>query len=640
MATNYLNNLNYPVTINTSSITSTSNPDAIGLNSKRTRDDLNKLANYINSLLVPGLKSLASKPKYPYDAAESGISGMTIVTYPEELGNDQFNVGLYWKQDSETETGRPCTVKESFDYLLANIIDRVIEIKESTVDLETLWEQIRCNAANLERVQLDSLGSNYLLECKNERTRQWNLSKHIYEMLFQLTDGHEEADLTELNDGNSYPQLFIKQSILDEAVSRTKVSVHQDVNVDETSLANGQYLGWDATSNNFVNKQIDYNEIANTPEIGDTISSINELEGNINFVSDEGKMVVISGGELVAQDIETAEAARFISKSSNGNIQNFKTYLIPGFATDIQSQIKYLEKDSSWGFIQNRKVNGLSQGIWSQNKLAKQFTLVSLRKDYSPFTGSFQTNLEGGCTDGIHNIIGIPSINTKSTGAIRKYSPIVGISREDITFERIHQRKFVVTNNNSYVELDADFNSRVFYGEGDFKVLDFIKGSGESLVMVLGNYVIGQELIPVPFELIQSRTGILDGPVFCMSREWYESIKDSLEGINNFDSSLWDDYLSKTKIGYISNKLNNSEAVGSIFGGTDFGILAGDYNKVCSDILGIERNFPEENNTYYQFIEELWSNVYDVSKDKTNEDQREFIAKNSELSLAYAMLTL
>ena len=324
MATNYLNNLNYPVTINTSSITSTSNPDAIGLNSKRTRDDLNKLANYINSLLVPGLKSLASKPKYPYDAAESGISGMTIVTYPEELGNDQFNVGLYWKQDSETETGRPCTVKESFDYLLANIIDRVIEIKESTVDLETLWEQIRCNAANLERVQLDSLGSNYLLECKNERTRQWNLSKHIYEMLFQLTDGHEEADLTELNDGNSYPQLFIKQSILDEAVSRTKVSVHQDMNVDETSLANGQYLGWDATSNNFVNKQIDYNEIANTPEIGDTISSINELEGNINFVSDEGKMVVISGGELVAQDIETAEAARFISKSSNGNIQTSK----------------------------------------------------------------------------------------------------------------------------------------------------------------------------------------------------------------------------------------------------------------------------------------------------------------------------
>ena len=151
MTTNYLNNLNNSIKINSSLISNAESSDALLGLSKRNANDLNRIADYINSILVPGLSSLASKPSYPYDAVESGISGLTIITYPEAQGNNQYNSPLYWISENGSSTGRPCTVKESFDYLLSNMVDRVVEIRESVTDLNPVLDQILCSNKNIIR---------------------------------------------------------------------------------------------------------------------------------------------------------------------------------------------------------------------------------------------------------------------------------------------------------------------------------------------------------------------------------------------------------------------------------------------------------------------------------------------------------
>ena len=49
MATNFLNNLNYPIVINSSAVTNADNKEAIYLNSVKNRNDLNNIRDLENS---------------------------------------------------------------------------------------------------------------------------------------------------------------------------------------------------------------------------------------------------------------------------------------------------------------------------------------------------------------------------------------------------------------------------------------------------------------------------------------------------------------------------------------------------------------------------------------------------------------
>lgn len=209
MATNYLNNLNNSIKINSATISNAESKDALVALSKRNSGDLNRVADYINALIVPGVASLASKPRYPYDAVESGISGLTIVTYPEAQGNNKFNTELYWMAGPTEETGRPCTIKESFDYLLANMIDRVVEIRESVTDLNPIMDQLVCSNRDLIRLAVDTFGLKYSagFDCDSSGTKAYPVAEHVYQIINQLT-GSSVAD--ELATGaGGYPVLSI-----------------------------------------------------------------------------------------------------------------------------------------------------------------------------------------------------------------------------------------------------------------------------------------------------------------------------------------------------------------------------------------------------------------------------------------------
>lgn len=659
MATNYLNNLNYPIIVNSSVITNSDNKDLLFLNSKRTQNDLVKISNYINMVLVPGFKSLTSKPRYPYDAVESGINGLTLVTYPEEEGNDKFNTELYWKKENELEVGRPCTVKESFDYLQANLIDRIVEIRESTVDMSSLWEQIRCNAANLERVQKDALGINHLLECSTESTRNWSLSKHLYEILTQVIEGHDPNLINELDDGSEYPSLTISNEIIEASLANTSVSIHNDVFLVDPQ--EGQSLVWNG--NAFVNNNIDYNNIDNVPEIPEAVTSINQLEGEVDFENSEGKILTVENGKIVANEYISG-TNKFYTRESNSDIEGLESVLNPQDYFDPVRELAYKKSTDSWGITGNKsKSDGLSlvmSSVASINPLQFRKYIPYTFVGYDPLGTAFVPQfLRYGTVSSLEdrNIIFSIPLKYNFNGKIGKKSwgKTLGVSREDISFEKETGEEYLLWTGSVYVGVNPNFEDRSWKQTNP---LTHIKRSGETLIMVLGDYNIGDELVVAPKEILSSR-GIYD--VIAMPKIYFQeedigvAVFDSLRNVfinsnqnnllGNFTFDEWSESLRGKSIATVGSKMKRYLPAGV----EPFPLIQEEENKLCSDLLDIDTNY-ENGNTYYSYIDALSIGIYgfdvknlteaNLGSQSAAENARNFIKRHSELSLAYVVLDI
>lgn len=221
---NFFNILNRKIIINSSKISNPSLKDAIILNSERVTGDLSSIASYNNQVIYEVFRKLCSKPEYPFDVVESGLSGNTVVTYLEEDGNNSFNSPIYWSQDQN----RPNTIKESFDYVISNLgIQEVIRENESP-DLGNIIAQIRCTQKNLNKLRKDTIGCNdEYFSCSDQPELEWPISKHLYELFTQgIISGHNEALIADLDNicdtaGTEYPdlKLTIKTDGIEQGVS-------------------------------------------------------------------------------------------------------------------------------------------------------------------------------------------------------------------------------------------------------------------------------------------------------------------------------------------------------------------------------------------------------------------------------------
>ena len=208
---NFFNILNQKIIINSSKISNPSLKDAVILNSERVAGDLSSIATYNNQVVYEVFRKLCSKPQYPFDAVESGISGNTVVTYLEEDGNNSFNSPIYWSQDQN----RPNTIKESFDYVISNLgIQEVIRENESP-DLGNIIGQIRCTQKNLNKLRKDVIGcKDDYFSCSEDPELEWPLSRHVYELFTQgIITGHQEELLNNLKNvcdpDTTYPGLSL-----------------------------------------------------------------------------------------------------------------------------------------------------------------------------------------------------------------------------------------------------------------------------------------------------------------------------------------------------------------------------------------------------------------------------------------------
>ena len=228
----------------------TSNRDSVSLSSKRTSQDINKISNFINSLIVPSYKSLTSDLEYPYDVLEYGISGNTIVTWTKDLGNSRGNHPIFWKVNGEIDLGRPCTVKESFDWILENFTSQIREIEQSAVDLSPLEDSIRCVAFQIEKLKNEVLTETYSLDCEgiSKRIYEYSLSTHVFNILYQLTEGMDVNFISPYNDPNpDYPTLTIPYSRISDRVEF--IYQLKDVHYPggDTKAGNGQILVFDSS---------------------------------------------------------------------------------------------------------------------------------------------------------------------------------------------------------------------------------------------------------------------------------------------------------------------------------------------------------------------------------------------------------
>ena len=208
--TNYLNTLNKRIEINSSEISNVELKESFVLNSRRVASDLSSVGAYLNDVIVKSFSELCSRPRYPHDTVANGLSGMTMVTWPESLGNNRYNSNVFWFDSENPDAeGRPCTIKESIQYLWENLNDRIIEVRSAPPNLNGIYDSLNCMNTKLERLKIDTFGSSFILNCEAAYTKQkWSVSRHVYEILTRLTSGHNEEDLLGLkNSDEIYPEI-------------------------------------------------------------------------------------------------------------------------------------------------------------------------------------------------------------------------------------------------------------------------------------------------------------------------------------------------------------------------------------------------------------------------------------------------
>ena len=206
MATkDYFNRIHRKIVQNTGASTSLRNQNELNSFLNRVRQDIANLTNYVNEIVYPIFQGpgmdiskesiLCWGPKWEFDAVLDGLAATTLQTFPEEHGGGPYAPECYWFDDG-LGGGRPRSIKETFDCLMAMISEQQVLIQEKEPDLSDIYEQLQCLAANDERIVKDSFGCNYNLTCSDTHTKEWPIGKHIFEIFNQIISGH--GNLSEL----------------------------------------------------------------------------------------------------------------------------------------------------------------------------------------------------------------------------------------------------------------------------------------------------------------------------------------------------------------------------------------------------------------------------------------------------------
>ena len=372
---NYLDTLNREVSTLSSEISNVENKDSIILNSRRNAIDITNISSYINNLIVKSFTSLCSKERFPYDAVESGISGLTLQTYPEAQGNNSFNSELFWKNGATPEQGRPCTIKESFDYILANMFERVVEIRNSTANLDELWDGVGCLTKDLTKLKRDIFGDQYNFDCTIDKENVWPISRHVYEILTQLTTGHTNANINSLDvDFNigavAYPQLSLiynvptlHQVLTAGNVSNLEAKVGKLTIVDTNNATVFSLPQTDGTANQVlktngagvVSWASDSTDIPNaTPSIAGKVEMATTIEtANASLTGSSGARLAI-GPETLATGITLdgtlrtkikQAALQQIQESSIDELEDVDTSTVPPSGGQV---LMWNQEDEKW----------------------------------------------------------------------------------------------------------------------------------------------------------------------------------------------------------------------------------------------------------------------------------------------------
>ena len=667
MATNYLSNLNYPIVINSALINNSAARDALLLLSKRNAEDLNRIADYVNLILVPGLSTLASKPSFPYDAVESGISGNTIVTYLESDGNTSLNSAMFWKAGATPEEGRPCTIKESFDYVLSATTERVLELRENPVDLSEVWGQIACNARKIEQVKFDTLGEKYFLSCNSDPSLTYSLSRHLKEILSQLTNDPNNIS-SELDVGSSdYPTLTLNAGLLANSTEIlrgvSEIATVQEIKDGSVGSDSGAEIV--ITPSRLIDGLKDLNtssELRNSiKDIADQEikeSSIGDLEDvSLNDVSNGDTLVyndgswsngnVLGSATLGSDTVESSliDVTGLVTNNYDGVFfdkyagenNKLSTYLPHGINYSYIFTEDNLFKNEDSSVLAKKKIPFLFRTapkttIYDQAPINLVNQIVNREKGIQHFRGILRQEYLGQqarCT----------FVNESTQSHLIEPNKILGVCRSDVEYGG------EITENNSgdiTGSPTTEFDSFIKIGNNVP-----LQESGITPVMILGPYSIGDSVYICP-EGILSLLGIKNSLGIGITERFFnEGLTTLTSGLVNSPLSLFDIMLRDASVTFLTtlNELEiKSKQLGIVVNGFFDNFDASNngvnevVNNLCYSMLEVDQ--ATDHTSFTLYVSDEVSEIAGTSSILSDSRFVQFLFNAKTLSLPIVKLTI
>ena len=181
----------------------------------RVKTDLTSIQYYINEIAYNIFRLGCYGPKWEFDIMQAGIAATTLQTNPEEHGGTPWGPECYWVSDGTPTGGRPATVKETFDCILAMVNSQEVVVETQEQDLSDIYDKLLCLANDDERLKKDIFGCGYELNCDDTPTQKYALNQHLYQIFSQVVEGLDANVLEGLNGvctempNTDYPSLFI-----------------------------------------------------------------------------------------------------------------------------------------------------------------------------------------------------------------------------------------------------------------------------------------------------------------------------------------------------------------------------------------------------------------------------------------------
>lgn len=164
------------------------------------------LAEYVNGLVYFLAKNLANGTEHPYDAAQVGISGLTVFSDTESTSDYG---DIFWLTTGEN-VGRPKTIKESLETIQAKLIQQQVNISLfERVDLTALSAAVNSTNELVYKVKNNVLGTEYSAASAD---LSYPISEYIYRLYLTLFPDSDVASELSTNNVN-FPLLTFSTEV-------------------------------------------------------------------------------------------------------------------------------------------------------------------------------------------------------------------------------------------------------------------------------------------------------------------------------------------------------------------------------------------------------------------------------------------
>lgn len=471
-------------TINLSSynIGDPSNVNQISIFSKNITFDLVLFREYVNTVMYPIINTLTSKPRYPKDVLESGLSGETIITWLESQGNTSSSSPLFW----DSLSLRPKTIKESFDYISTLTRNNIVQnITNVNADIEGIRNELlnlinevsnsqECNVNNSNRLALDMFGASYILNCESSGTLETSVYDQISNLKISLglnSDG-SKSDYSHTNyiqNTDSHHDAIGKidselKNLNDNKISTLLIGASNGIApLNASSKIDSEYLP------SYVDDILEYDDLTAFPEVGEA--------GKIYIAKDTNN--VYRWATTVYVEVSPGSPNSLIGLSVTNPITKSGDSTSPtiGINASSSSIANYVVQRSATGSINVSTVNGTS--FVASNVVMNDIGLSTSNGDVlyfqsngGPVSVGGQTthfaplNMTGGSSD--INFTNAPSaINfSRYSHATNIYQPI-NFNVDATTADKSVKVLNVVRPGagNSYIKWNEDVDQWQFYPE-------------------------------------------------------------------------------------------------------------------------------------------------------------------------------